>query len=83
MSGIGDADRDNYSNRTEYNNCINFGLGLNDYLIVVLHPDLDGTEAPQDALSVSQGIQIFLYFLSILILGFVLLFSPRLSLHRK
>ena len=83
LSGIGDADRDNYSNRTEYNNCINFGLGLNDYLIVVLHPDLDGTEAPQDALSVSQGIQIFLYFLSILILGFVLLFSPRLSLHRK
>ncbi len=83
LSGRGDADRDGYSNRTEYNNCINFGLGQNDFLIVVLHPDLDGTEAPQDALTISQGMQILFYSLLIMILGLVLLLSPRLSLHRK
>ncbi|MGC8739576.1 MAG: hypothetical protein ACP5UA_13165 [Candidatus Hydrogenedens sp.] len=83
LSGWGDADRDGYSNRTEYNNCIIFGLGLNDYLIVALHPDLDGTEAPQDALSVGQGMNIVLYSLPILILGFILLLSHQLSLYRK
>ncbi|HOL21113.1 MAG TPA: hypothetical protein PK813_12840 [Candidatus Hydrogenedens sp.] len=50
LSALGDADKDGWINRVEYNNCINFGLGLNDYVTVVLNPDLDGTQSPQEAL---------------------------------
>ncbi|HOK08772.1 MAG TPA: hypothetical protein PLJ10_03825, partial [Candidatus Hydrogenedens sp.] len=50
LSALGDADKDGWINRVEYNNCISFGLGLNDYVTVVLNPDLDGTQSPQEAL---------------------------------
>ncbi len=66
LSALGDADMDGYSNQSEYNNCISNSLGLNEYLIVVLHPDLDGTESPDDALPVlskfSLGIILLLIF---------------------
>ncbi len=77
LSGWGDADRDSYSNRTEYNNCIFFGLGLNDYLIVVLHPDLNGTESPQEVLSVLRSIYMIPFVLFILFLGYFVLLRNR------
>lgn len=83
LSGLGDADRDNYSNRTEYSNCISSGLGINDYLFVVLHPDFDGTEAPQEALPVIKVIYIFPISLVILLIGILTLLRKHLPFYQK
>lgn len=83
LSGLGDADRDGYSNRAEYNNCISFGLGLNDYLIVVLHPDLNGTESPQEALSIIKFVHILPISIIILLIGFLVLLKRQMSFSEK
>ncbi len=74
LSGWGDADRDGYTNRTEYSNCILYGLGLNDFLIVVLHPDLNGMESPQEALSIINSVVYLIPISSlVLILGLIII----------
>ncbi len=83
LSGLGDADRDGYSNRTEYNNCINFGLGLNDYLIVVLHPDLNGTESPHEALPITHIVYILPISIFIAVIGFIILLKKRIVFNQK
>lgn len=82
LSGVGDADRDSHSNRNEYNNCISNGLGLNEYLIVVLHPDLDGTESPDDALPVADKTCFGIVLLLVLSLGSFTLLKHKSQFQR-
>ena len=82
LSGVGDADRDGYSNHKEYSNCINNGLGLNEYLIVVLHPDLDGTESPDDALPVISKISCGIVLLLIFSLGSFALIKHKIQFQK-
>lgn len=56
LSPTGDADSDGLINRVEYFNCVNASLGLNEYVEVVLNPQLDGTQSPSVALPIKLPV---------------------------
>ncbi|MCX8065141.1 MAG: hypothetical protein N3G21_08210 [Candidatus Hydrogenedentes bacterium] len=65
LSPYGDADYDGFNNRTEYLNCLNAGLLLNDFVEVVLNPELDGTLSPSEALSINFSVVFFVLLMLI------------------